>query len=355
MDKTVSLESYDIKYGNANSAISTYLSDTDYTSINVIVDDNTKLHCFPRMTVLTDCDVNIIEIPSGEQHKGLNTCELIWDQMVELSLDRHALVINLGGGVIGDMGGFAASCYMRGVDFIQIPTTLLSQVDASIGGKLAVDYRGLKNFIGLFKNPNQVIVDPSFLSTLSDEEYRSGYAEMIKHALIQNQDIWTRILSTDDWKQLDWQQEILESIYVKKEVVEQDPTEKGLRKVLNFGHTIGHAVESISFETDKPLLHGEAIAIGMICESYLSNKKRTLSKIDLQHITSYILSVYDDLDLSLLDQKASIIDKLKKDKKNKGGKYLFSLLERPGKSIYDIEVNNEEVFESLDYLIGFHK
>ncbi len=355
MNKVVTLDNYDVVYGDSSSALITYLSDKSYTSINVIVDENTRAHCLPHITDSLPKDCKIIDIPSGEKHKGLSTCEIIWDQMVRYQLDRHALIINLGGGVIGDMGGFAASCYMRGVDFIQIPTTLLSQVDASIGGKLAVDFRGLKNFIGLFKNPNQVIVDPKFLSTLSDEEFRSGYAEMIKHALIRDHSIWSRMLSTAQWKDLDWNEEILASILIKKDVVEQDPKEKGLRKILNFGHTIGHAVESLSFETDKPLLHGEAIAIGMICEAFLSANLCALPNEELDKITSYILSVYDDLDLTLLTDQQEIFKKLKQDKKNKGGRILFSLLEAPGKCAFDIEANEKHIFASLDYLISSGK
>lgn len=344
----IELADYQISFGSASEALVDFLSGKSYTSVNILVDENSKKYCLPLLEIPTD--YNLIEIQSGERNKGLATCDQIWSQMADQGVDRHGLLINLGGGVIGDMGGFCASCYMRGIDFIQIPTTLLSQVDASIGGKLAVDFKGLKNFIGLFKNPKEVIVDPTFIKTLIPEELRSGYAEMIKHALIQNQSIWERLTQVADWRSLDWHREIYESILIKKEVVAQDPTEKGLRKILNFGHTIGHAVESLSFETDSPLLHGEAIGIGMICESFLAAQYGTLSQDELKYIKSYVLDVYNDLEVSdLLRRSEEIIEKLKSDKKNKGGKFMFSYLDRIGSCSFDIVINGEQIKESLQY------
>jgi 3-dehydroquinate synthase len=344
------LRDYKISYGPAPQAIRAYISSKNYTSICILVDENSKKHCLPLLDL--EQPYHLIEIESGESHKGLSTCEFIWANMASIGVDRHGLLINLGGGVIGDMGGFCASCYMRGIDFVQIPTTLLSQVDASIGGKLAVDFKGLKNFIGLFQNPQEVIVDYTFIHTLSEAELRSGYAEMIKHALIQNVDIWDRIRSCDNWRNLDWQSEIYPSILIKKEVVEYDPTEKGLRKILNFGHTIGHAIESLSFETDSPLLHGEAIAIGMICESYLSMKYGSLSADSYQEIRSYVLSVYDQIPVeNLLNRTDDIIEKLKSDKKNKGGKYMFSLLNSIGNCTYDVVINDYQITESINAYI----
>ena len=348
--KEISVADYSIVYGDADTAIQRYLKNRDYSSITVIVDENTKEHCLPRLTSLHAVDISLIEISSGEVNKILQTCESIWAQMSEQYVDRHGLVINLGGGVIGDMGGFAASCYMRGIDFVQVPTTLLSQVDASIGGKLAVDFKGLKNFIGLFKNPNQVIVDPEFIKTLPHEELRSGYAEMLKHALIKDAVIWEQ-LPKREWDQTDWSAEIYESILIKKAVVEEDPTEKGLRKILNFGHTIGHAVETISFSTSTPLLHGEAIAAGMICESYISQQRGYISSTQLEEVTHAFLTIYDDINLDLLNRTDEIIVALSSDKKNRGGKLLFSLLDHLGSGNYNIEVNHQEIRESLEYLL----
>ncbi len=348
--KYIQLTDYQIMYGDIDQALAEYLEGRSYTSIFIIVDENTKEHCLPLVKSVKG--YHLIEIKSGELHKNLSTCQEIWSAMAKAGADRHSLVIDLGGGVIGDMGGFAASCYMRGVDFVQVPTTLLSQVDASVGGKLAVDFQGLKNFIGLFKNPKSVIVDPQCIQTLIPAELRSGYAEMIKHALIQDANIWDRITGIANWRELDWQEEIFASVLIKKKVVEEDPTEKGLRKILNFGHTIGHAVESLSFETDQPFLHGEAIAIGMICEAYISTQRCGLSQAALGDIQNYILNVYPDLDLEILNRKEEILEKLKSDKKNKGGRYLFALLRGIGDAVYDIDVSAEEIFASLDYLLA---
>lgn len=339
----IHLEDYKITLGDADAALQEFLKHRHYSSIIVLVDENSHRHCLPKLTI--DGPVTLIKISSGEQYKTIATCQNIWSALVNSGADRHSLMINLGGGVIGDMGGFCASTYMRGIDFIQIPTTLLSQVDASIGGKLGVDFMGLKNFVGLFNNPEEVIVDPQFLNTLDPAEFRSGYAEMVKHALIKNDQIWHRLTLPKNWKEQKWSEEIYDSILIKKDVVQQDPTEKGLRKILNFGHTIGHAVESLSFETDKPFLHGEAIAIGMICESILS--ERVGSAVNMDQVRSYLLKVYDDIDHHILAQSDKILEKLKSDKKNKGGELLFALLKKPGEAVYDVNVTSYQIRQCL--------
>ncbi|MCL4115774.1 UNVERIFIED_CONTAM: hypothetical protein GTU68_051697 [Idotea baltica] len=267
--------------------------------------------------------------------------------MAANKVDRHGLVINLGGGVIGDMGGFVASTYMRGLDFIQIPTTLLSQVDASVGGKLGVDFNGLKNFIGLFQNPRAVLVDPSFIDTLTSEDHRSGYAEMIKHAMIRDRNIWDRLTALNIWSDMDRITEIYESIKIKKDVVTEDPREGGLRKILNFGHTIGHAIETLSFSTSKPFLHGEAIGIGMAAEAILSVRSCGLSKADADRIISYLKSVYDGLDLEILARHEEIIELMQSDKKNKGGQIRFSLLKEIGNCTWDISVSYDHIKDAL--------
>lgn len=347
--KILQLPSYNVTIGSASDSLREYLAERSYSHIGVIVDENTLEHC---MSLIQDVlpEHYVFVIPSGEQHKTLATCEGIWTQMVDQNMDRHSLILNLGGGVIGDMGGYAASCYMRGIDFVQIPTTLLSQVDASVGGKLAVDFKGLKNFIGLFNDPKAVIVDPQFLKTLTPSDLRSGYAEMIKHGLIQDASIWNRLVALTPWNEMDWESEIHDSIKIKKEVVENDPFEGGLRKILNFGHTIGHAVETLSFSTDRPLLHGEAIGIGMAAEAILSKKKCKLSSEGTSEIIKYMSSIYNDLDLSILDQSDGIIEILTRDKKNKGGRRMFSLLSSIGKCEYDIEVSPDEIKDCLTAL-----
>jgi 3-dehydroquinate synthase len=215
--------------------------------------------------------MDLILIPAGEIHKNIQTCELIWGHLLHNDADRKALLINLGGGVIGDMGGFCASTYKRGIDFVQIPTTLLSQVDASIGGKLGIDFGSIKNSIGVFCNPQAVLVDSAFLDTLSPAERRSGFAEIIKHCLIADAEQWLDIKTLHELNAIeDWNTYIVPSLHIKKRVVEADPFEKGLRKALNFGHTIGHAIEAISGY--GKFLHGEAISIGQVAAARLSER-----------------------------------------------------------------------------------
>ncbi len=341
---------YNIEFGDASREVERFLKNKSYSSISVLTDNNTIRHCLPRINQVLRSH-QVIEISSGEEHKNLKTCEFIWKSLLNHGADRHSLLINLGGGVIGDMGGFVASTYMRGIDFIQIPTTLLSQVDASVGGKLGVDFQGLKNFIGLFQNPQSVIIDTEFLKTLTPEETRSGYAEMIKHALIQDESIWSRYKRNKEWTNNISNAELRESVNIKRKVILQDPLEKGLRKILNFGHTLGHAIETYSFSTDSPLLHGEAIALGMIGETFLSNQLLDLPSQDLDEVRNYILSIYG-MDSSNYNDLEMIISHMKHDKKNKSGKVMFSLLQSLGDSVYDIEVNTKLIRTSLEYTLN---
>ncbi len=249
-----------------SQSLPAFLRANSYTKIQVIVDENTFKYCYPSIKPFLEKH-NIIKIKSGESQKNLETCQKIWQAMTDNELDRHSIVINLGGGVIGDMGGFCASTYKRGIDFIQIPTTLLSQVDASVGGKLGIDFQGLKNHIGVFQIPNAVLIDADFLKTLSYNELRSGFAEVIKHCLIMDGKKWDEI-RRKDFEEQELEDLIAHSVNIKQHIVEADPTEKGLRKILNFGHTLGHAIETYFLGKPKlHLLHGEAIAAGMICEA----------------------------------------------------------------------------------------
>jgi 3-dehydroquinate synthase len=268
--------------------------------------------------------------------------------MTDNELDRHSLVINLGGGVIGDMGGFCASTYKRGIDFIQIPTTLLSQVDASVGGKLGIDFQGLKNHIGVFQIPNIVLIDDVFLKTLPYSELRSGFAEIIKHCLIMDGKKWDEI-RRKDFEEQDFKDLIAHSVNIKQHVVEADPTEKGLRKILNFGHTLGHAIETYFLGKPKlHLLHGEAIAAGMICEAFLSFKRGMIDQKTLENIEEFIFSVYGKATITASDIEP-IIALTAQDKKNKGKEVRFSLLEEAGKCGYDISVSKAEMKRALEY------
>ena len=342
----ISLKAYDVVIDSVKSSLSSFLADADYGKVFVLLDENTRKNCWP--IIKGNCEEAIlIEVQSGEEFKSLRSCEYIWRELAKHGGDRNDLLINLGGGVIGDMGGFSASCYMRGIDFIQIPTTLLSQVDASVGGKLGVDLDGLKNFVGVFNNPQLVCVDPEFLSTLPIRQLRSGYAEVIKHSLICNEDIWKRLRSTEEWPNLDWGQEIYESIKIKSDVVLKDPYESGLRKILNFGHTMGHAFETISLHSEFPMLHGEAIALGMICEAWLSLHLSTLTSEEFDDIRKYIMQVFDDLDWGVLKEKEATLRYMKSDKKNKAGEIRMSLLKQIGECDYNITVMDEMILNCL--------
>jgi 3-dehydroquinate synthase len=289
----------------------------------------------------------IIEIKSGEKNKKLSTCSFIWEQMTEHQLDRKALMVNLGGGVIGDMGGFCASTYKRGLDFIQIPTTLLSQVDASVGGKLGIDFNSFKNHIGLFRIPNNVFINTTFLNTLPKRELRSGYAEVIKHCLIADLNKWNEIKDLD-FENNDWNEVTTHSVGIKNYVTHEDPTEKGLRKILNFGHTVGHAIESFYLNTPKRLLHGEAVAVGMICEAFISKKRGFISDSELETLKDDIIKIYDHpiIEESDLD---SIVPLAYQDKKNEKNIIKSTLLEKIGTANFDNPISEEDIKESILY------
>jgi len=348
-NQQVDLPNYSIYVEEDLSAIPGILEAANATRVVVLVDDNTAQCCLPLLKAsLPLVDEQIITISPGEEKKTLQTCKLIWDHLMRMGADRKSVLINLGGGVIGDMGGFCASTYMRGIPFIQIPTTLLAQVDASIGGKVAIDYGSVKNIIGSFCDPLSVIVNPKFLKTLPERELRSGYAEVIKHGLIKDKGIWNRLQDQDELEKLDWPDLIVESLKIKKAVVIEDPKELGLRKILNFGHTIGHAVESVKLEGEQKLLHGEAIAIGMIAEAFLSNQLTNLPQDQLASISHYLLKIFgkSHLDVSETDL---IMERMLLDKKNEGGRINFTLLENIGFAKENHFVENSMIRESLKY------
>ncbi len=330
---------------NISVNIQAFFNSSDYEKVAVLVDENTRFHCLPLVhKVIKPSD--IIEIESGEEKKTLDTCVHIWKELTDNHYERKSLLVNLGGGVIGDMGGFCAATYKRGIDFINIPTTLLSQVDASVGGKLGIDFLGFKNHIGTFKLPRKVFIDTKFLKTLPERELRSGFAEVIKHCLIADRDYW-EIVSNVDFKDQSWPDIVNHSVKVKSKIVEEDPFEKGQRKILNFGHTIGHAIESYFLQKDEQrLLHGEAIAGGMICEAYLSGKFCNLPESSVKSIENYILKTYDRISISNRD-----IDEITKlclqDKKNEKGIINFSLLEEIGDSVFNVGIEQNEIKKVL--------
>ena len=330
-----------------SDALDEALKDVSFSKIFVLVDENTKIHCLPLLERSLPETFQLIQVKAGEKNKTLTTCQLIWQNLTDANADRHSLLINLGGGVICDMGGFCARTYKRGIQFWNIPTTLLSQVDASVGGKLGVDFGDFKNHIGLFSDPDLVFVDSIFFKTLPEDEIVSGFAEMVKHALIRDRQMFDELLKlsiTD----IDWQRWVPKSVAIKQEVVDKDPIEKGLRKILNFGHTIGHAIESYYLTKGNSLKHGEAIAIGMVAETYLSITKNLLAESDGEMIIQYLLKIFPRQDV---DDRAinAIVNLSLHDKKNMHGNIYAVLLSAIGEAVYDVEITSDEISRSLIY------
>ncbi|GGW25781.1 3-dehydroquinate synthase [Arenibacter certesii] len=322
----------------------------NYSKLFILVDQNTHNHCLPRFmgNIEGEYDFEIIEIEAGEVNKNIETCTQVWEVLSELDADRKSAMINLGGGVVTDLGGFVASCFKRGIDFINIPTTLLSMVDASVGGKTGVDLGSLKNQVGVINQPQLVLVDPEFLYTLSERQLQSGFAEMLKHGLISDANYWNTLKNVTNFNALD--PLIHASVSIKNNVVVQDPTEQHLRKILNYGHTLGHAVESYFLESSNHelLLHGEAIAVGMILEGYLSYQLTGLSEPDLEDIKTTFLKRYKKVAFTKKDIEA-ILTLLKFDKKNSHGNINFVLLEKIGKPAIDVKVSSELMHEAFEY------
>ena len=320
----------------------------DKTSkVFILTDENVAQFWLPEIEYWLNCK-NAVEIviKAGEQHKNLQTVQRIWRTMMKHHADRNALIINLGGGVVTDLGGFAASTYKRGIKFINIPTTLLAMVDAAIGGKTGIDFGGGKNQIGTFAEAEEVIIDPVFLETLPQREICSGLAEMLKYGFVADPNLLNVNLEN-------YQQYITHCGEIKREIVMQDPTEKGLRKVLNFGHTLGHAIESHCLTKDYPLLHGEAVALGVLGALWLSVRQCGLDEKVLQDFESQLPMLLSEVEISLSESEIEpIFGYLVHDKKNKDEKPQFVLLEAVGKPVWDMEIEPNLVEESLQYIIN---
>jgi 3-dehydroquinate synthase len=323
-----------------------FLQKRKYSRITLLTDENTRAHCLPLVAEVFP-NTEIIEVKSGEEHKNLQTCISIWERLTEQSLDRHAALVVIGGGVLGDMGGFCAATYKRGIDFILIPTTLLAQVDASIGGKLGVDFNTLKNHIGVFQHPALTLLHSGFLKTLPAAELRSGFAEIIKHCLISDKTMWKKI-STRTLAEQNWDELARHSVEFKARITTEDPKEKGLRKILNAGHTIGHAVESHLLGTGHRILHGEAIAIGLIAEASIAQERHLVTIDELTAITRYILGIFGKVSLTEAQIESSAQLALQ-DKKNRGNKILCVLLDGIGKARWDEEISLNDIKKALAY------
>lgn len=332
-----------------------HLNEQKYSKLFFLTDVNCNEHCMPYFlnNLPIQAKFEIIEIEPGEENKILETAQSVIQAMLEIGADRKSAIITLGGGVITDLGGFIASIYMRGIDCYNIPTTLLSMVDASVGGKTGVDCDGIKNCIGTFSMPKMVVIDPAYLESLPVEQLRSGYGEMIKHGLIKDKVYFDYLKDISKVDLGDLQALILHSVGIKNEVVLQDPKEADVRKILNYGHTVGHAIESyyLSQENKTSLLHGEAIAIGMVIEAYISNQLTGLSKGDMQQIKDCVFSIYGQVDIQE-QEVAQIMQWLKFDKKNIQGVVRCVLLTKIGEAVWDIEVSNELIVKGFEYYMA---
>ena len=316
------------------------------SQIFILTDENVAPFWLPEVAHWLHCEAAFdIIIKAGEQHKNLQTVQRIWKTLMKHHADRNALIINIGGGTITDLGGFAASTYKRGIKFINVPTTLLAMVDAAIGGKTAIDFGGAKNQIGTFAEAEEVLVDPVFLTTILRRDILSGLAEMLKYGFIAD----VQLLEAD---LENYQEYILRAGEIKREIVAQDPYESGLRKILNFGHTFGHAIESHSLTTDGPLFHGEAMALGMAASLWLSVKQCGLDETVLKDYEKRLPMLLSEAELDLTkDEIEPIMSYLVHDKKNKAAIPQFVLLETIGRPVWDKEVPAGLVREALEYVI----
>ncbi len=320
--------------------------------IFILVDINTKKYCldfflssFPSLKKSI-----ILELNHGESIKTISTISLLSNQLIKYGAEKKSLLINLGGGVISDLGGFLASVFNRGINFVNIPTTLLSQVDASIGGKTGVNFNHIKNKLGFFYNPGLVLIIPFFLRTLSKNEFISGFGEIFKYSLIYDKDMWNILKKTKFKLDSKLEDLISQSIIIKKNIVKKDPFDNNVRKVLNFGHTIGHAIESAYFHNSK-FNHGICVVIGMICESYISNKLNRLSE-------SVFISIYSELMCKFPLPKVENIEKvlsfIKSDKKNEKNEIKIITISKIGKANFDVSVSENYLKESLIFFNSLH-
>ena len=333
------------------NSVATAVGECERDRTFILVDETTEQLCLPLVAGF-DCvrDAQIITIGATDQNKTLDSLSHVWTELQRGGATRHSLMINLGGGMVTDLGGFAASTFKRGLNYINIPTTLLAMVDASVGGKTGVNFGGLKNEIGVFSCAKSVILDTTFLKTMDHENICSGYAEMLKHGLIANEEMLAELLNFDldviDYYQLS--RMLADSVQVKERIVDEDPTEQGIRKALNLGHTIGHAFESYAMKSMRPILHGYAVAYGLVCELYLSCVKTGFPVDKMRQVVRFVNENYGKLPITCDDYPA-LLELMTHDKKNVGDTINFTLLGGVG----DIRINQtatkEEICESLDF------
>lgn len=319
--------------------------------IYLLTDTTTEKLCTPLLAdSQTSKDVTHITIRATDVHKNLEMLSLVWNALSTGGASRRSLLINLGGGMVTDLGGFAAATFKRGIDFVNVPTTLLAMIDAAVGGKTGINFNGLKNEIGAFRESCAVVIDTEFLRTLDSENLRSGYAEMLKHSLLETPAMWADHIGFDlfqpDYAHL--QTLVSQSISTKQRIVEEDPHEHGIRKALNLGHTVGHAFEALALEQQRPVLHGYAVAWGLLCELFLSTIHCQFPTKEMQQTVRFIRNVYGPFAFTC-DDYTHLYDLMRHDKKNVGGEINFTLLGGIGDIRLNQHLTREQVFESFDF------
>jgi 3-dehydroquinate synthase len=323
------------------------LNKNNYKQFIIVCDENTFKHCLPLL--IAQCPklvkANVFEIEPGEVSKSLNIAAQFWQTLVENKIEKDALIINLGGGVVCDLGGFCAAIYKRGIDFMNVPTSLLAMADASVGSKTGIDFEGVKNILGSFYQPKAVFIEPLFLITLPNSEMKNGLTEIVKMALISDSKFWQQLNNP----QTSIDEKLIEkAILIKSKIVIKDPYDKGIRQTLNYGHSIGHAIESLTLNTIKPLMHGEAVLIGMIIENHISYQKKILKKEVMNEINHFLVSNFKPACIPK-NNLNPILAFLINDKKNKNAKFMFSLLEKIGACKINVEVTTGEIKKALQY------
>ena len=345
--KNIKTENYTIDFETGYKSLTCIVAEKNYSKIFLLVDENTKKYCLDTFTKKSKLDSILIKIDSGEENKNIDSCIKIWKSLIDYKADRKSLLINLGGGVITDIGGFSANTFNRGIDFVNIPTTLLSIVDASVGGKTGINFRSIKNKIGTFYDPQLVIIDLQYLDTLEQRQIRSGYCEIYKHSLISKTNSKFNQLTNSD--KINFSAEIIKnSIKIKNSFVCNDKYEKQLRKGLNFGHTLGHAIETFFMSTSHNLLHGESIAIGLILESYISSTICGFEMKIVDKIKNHLLKIFPKIEFNSSSIE-SIIKLMDYDKKNIGEKINFVLLKDIGYLVFDIDVSKSTILNAFNY------
>ena len=335
---------------NLEEALTAAVATCEKDRIFILTDETTQQLCLPLVEGFACLKgAQCITIGATDTHKTLDSLSHVWEALGEGGATRHSLLINIGGGMVTDLGGFAASTFKRGINYINIPTTLLSMVDASVGGKTGINFRGLKNEIGVFNNAETVILDTRFLKTLDTENILSGYAEMLKHGLISDEKMWAELMNYDlRIKNLErLQQMVAESVAVKQRIVTEDPTEQGIRKALNLGHTAGHAFESFAL-SKQPILHGYAVAYGLVCELYLSAIKTGFPTDKMHQTVNFIHEHYGRMNITC-DDYPQLLELMTHDKKNMAGVINFTLLGGIGDIRINQHATKDEIYEALDF------